>query len=117
MSEYTTVARVGTINEGRGQAFEVNGKLVAVFNDGGEYFAITDLCPHMGASLADGALDDGIVACPWHAWRFSIRDGTWCDNRRIKIDSYAVRIEGDQIQVLVPKEDAPTQAEGHEESP
>ena len=116
MSGYTTVAQVGTIREGRGQAFEVNGKLIAVFNDGGEYYAITDLCPHMGASLAEGALEDGIVACPWHAWRFSVHDGTWCDNRRIKIDSYQVRVVGDQIQVLVPDEHAAEEKEGHEES-
>ncbi len=116
MSEYTTVAQVGTIAEGCGMAFEVNGKLVAVFNDGGEYFAITDFCPHMGASLAEGALEDGIVACPWHAWRFAVRDGTWCDNRRIKIDSYAVRVQGQDIQVLVPDDEPPTE-ERHEETP
>ena len=99
MSEFVTVAKVGAIAEGTGMAFPVGDKLVAVFNlGGGVYQAINDLCPHMGASLADGPLEDGMVTCPWHAWRFRTSDGTWCDNPRIKTEAYEVRVEGDEIQ-------------------
>jgi len=101
MSEFVTVAKVGDIPEGRGISCLVGDTVVGVFNDGGRYFAINDLCPHMGASLADGELENGVVACPWHAWRFRVCDGTWCDNPRIKTDSYEVRVAGDQIQVRV----------------
>ena len=104
MSEFVTVAKVGAIPEGRGDTFVVGGRLVAVFNSGGQYFAIDDLCPHMGASLGAGDVENGVVSCPWHAWRFRINDGTWCDNPRIKIDSFEVRVEGDEIQVCVPED-------------
>lgn len=101
MSEFVTVAKVGAIPEGTGAAFLVGDNMVAVFNLGnGNYQAINDLCPHMGASLADGPLEEGIVTCPWHAWRFRVCDGTWCDNPRIKTDAYLVRVEGDEVQVL-----------------
>ncbi len=72
MTEFTTVARIGDIAEGQGQAFEVQGRMVAVFLTDGEYHAIDDFCPHMGASLAGGEVEDGIVGCPWHAWRFRV---------------------------------------------
>jgi nitrite reductase (NADH) small subunit/3-phenylpropionate/trans-cinnamate dioxygenase ferredoxin subunit len=101
MSEFRTVAKVGEIPEGHGVAYEVEGRMVAVFNDGGTFYAIDDCCPHMGASLAEGQLQDGIVACPWHAWRFCVHDGTWCDNRRIQIDHFEVRVQGGEIQVRV----------------
>ena len=39
--------------------------------------------------------------CPLHAWRFDIRDGTWCDNRRLKVDAFDVRIQDDDIQVSI----------------
>ena len=99
--EFTTVAHVGDIPEGQGVAYAVGDKMVAVFHDGGRYYAINDLFPHMGGSLADGTLQDWIVACPWHGWRFRVRDGTWCDNPRVKIERYEVRIVGDEIQVQV----------------
>lgn len=99
MSEFVTVAKVGDIDEGKGAAFPVDGKMVAVFMKDGEYLAIDDMCPHAGASLAEGHVEGYQVACPWHAWRFDIRDGTWCDNRRIKIQAYETRIVDDAIQV------------------
>jgi nitrite reductase (NADH) small subunit len=100
MSEFVTVAKVGAIPEGTGATFHVGDRLVAVFNRGGQYYAIDDLCPHMGASLGAGYMDEeGVVTCPWHAWRFAVEDGTWCDNPRIKIDAFDVRVEGDDIQV------------------
>lgn len=97
--DFVTVARVGEIPEGEGRAFPVGDRMVAVFFVDGRYHAIDDCCPHMGASLAEGFVEQGVVACPWHAWRFSVLDGTWCDNRRIKIDSFEVRVVDDQIQV------------------
>jgi nitrite reductase/ring-hydroxylating ferredoxin subunit len=97
--DFTTVARVGSIPEGQGITVVLGDRLVAVFNSGGEYFAIDDLCPHMGASLGAGEVYDGIVTCPWHAWRFKVADGTWCDNPRIKIDSFETRVVGDEIQI------------------
>ena len=57
----------------------------------------------MGASLATGTVEGGIVTCPWHAWRFRLRDGTWADNPRVKIGCFAVRVEGDEIQVQKPE--------------
>lgn len=102
MSEFQTVAKVGSIAEGQGATFVVDGRLVAVFCERGEYKAIDDLCPHMGASLGAGEVIEGIVTCPWHAWRFRVSDGTWCDNPKLKIDAFEVRVVGDDIQVAVP---------------
>jgi len=104
MSEFVTVAKVGDIPEGQGTAFPVGEKVVAVFNDGGTYYAINDHCPHMGSSLAEGQLENGIVACPWHGWRFRVSDGAWCDAPKVKTDTYELRIVGDEIQVRVPEE-------------
>ena len=99
---FTPVARVGDIPAGEGRTYEARGRLVAVFFDGETYSAIDDLCPHMGASLGTGPLRDGVVTCPWHAWRFRLSDGAWCDNPKLRVDVFAVRVVGDTIEVRVP---------------
>ncbi len=101
MAEFHTVGRVSDLKDGEGMTVTVGTKLIAVFLDKGRYFAIDDTCPHMGASLSGGFLENGIVTCPWHAWRFRITDGAWADNPRIKIGCYPVRVEGEEIQVEV----------------
>jgi nitrite reductase/ring-hydroxylating ferredoxin subunit len=99
-AEFITIARVGAIPEGEGASFQVGDRLVAVFNYGGRYLAIDDLCPHMGASLGGGYLDDeGVVTCPWHAWRFNACNGKWADNPRLSVDTFEVRVVGGEIQV------------------
>src|SRR6185437_1433287 len=95
------VCKVGELPDGEGKTVVVGKKLIAVFRNGDQYQAIDDTCPHMGASLSGGHVENGIVTCPWHAWRFRLADGAWADNPRIKIGSYPVRVEGDAVQVDV----------------
>ena len=102
MAEFHTVCKVSEVPEGEGKTVEVADKLIAVFRVGDRFHAIDDVCPHMGASLSGGYVENGIVTCPWHAWRFRLGDGAWADNPRIKIGCYAVRVEGDDVQVSVP---------------
>jgi nitrite reductase (NADH) small subunit len=99
---FTAVAKAGAIPVGQGRVFEVSGRLVAVFFDGEHYSAIDDLCPHMGASLGSGPMTDGIVTCPWHAWRFRLCDGAWCDNPKLTVDVFEVRVVDGMIEVRVP---------------
>lgn len=107
MSEFLKIATPDEIPVGEGRAFKVGGRLVAVFNQNGCFTAIDDMCPHMGASLATGHLEGCQVSCPWHGWRFDVNDGTWCDNRRLKIDAFRLRVTDDEIQVEVDDEGEP----------
>ena len=99
---FTPVARANDIPAHEGRTFEVAGRLVAVFFDGHGYHAMDDLCPHMGASLGSGPFVDGAVTGPWHAWRFRACDGAWCDNEKLKVEVFEVRLVGDSIEVQVP---------------
>jgi nitrite reductase (NADH) small subunit/3-phenylpropionate/trans-cinnamate dioxygenase ferredoxin subunit len=42
------------------------------------------------------------VTCPWHAWRFRLSDGAWCDNSQLKVDVFETRLVGDMVEVRVP---------------
>jgi len=99
MSDFQTVCKASDIKDGESKTVAIGNKLIAVFHTEGQYYAIDDVCPHMGASLSGGYLEDKIVTCPWHAWRFRLTDGAWADNPRLKIGCYAVRVEGDAVQV------------------
>lgn len=101
MDEFRTVCRVDEVPAGEGKTVAVGNKLIALFRMNGQYFAIDDVCPHMGASLSGGYVEEGIVTCPWHAWRFRLADGAWADNPRIKIGCYPVRVVEDEVQVQV----------------
>jgi len=103
---WRTVCQVGELADGEGKTVTVGGRLIALFHVQRQYHAIDDTCPHMGASLSGGYVEEGVVTCPWHAWRFRLCDGVWADNPRIKIASYAVRVEGEAVQIRVEESSA-----------
>ena len=107
MADFQTVCKASDVKEGEGKTVSVGQKLIAVFRMGESLYAIDDTCPHMGASLSGGYVENGIVTCPWHAWRFRLTDGAWADNPRIKIGCYPVRVEGDNVQIQVSPGAAP----------
>ena len=95
------IADIADIPEGQARVYEAGGRMVAVFNNAGVFQAIDDMCPHAGASLAEGWLEDGCVTCPWHAWQFRLEDGAYVQNPRMKADVFPVRVDGSNIIVTV----------------
>jgi 3-phenylpropionate/trans-cinnamate dioxygenase ferredoxin subunit len=74
----TTWLRVGAaadIAPGDYVSVEIDSAFVAVYNIGGEFFAIDDVCTHDGGGLAGGQIDDHQVICPRHGARFCLRTG------------------------------------------
>ncbi|HEY9898358.1 MAG TPA: aromatic ring-hydroxylating dioxygenase subunit alpha [Pantanalinema sp.] len=44
---------------------------LVLYRDGaGEVVALRDRCPHLGASLSLGRVNDGCLSCPFHGWTF-----------------------------------------------
>lgn len=96
---YYRVASVCEIPPGTGRLVEVAGEEVALFNFNGEYYAISDLCPHRGASLAEGFLDGGKVFCPWHCFDFDLKTGECATVSSLRVRPYEVKIIGEDIFV------------------
>jgi nitrite reductase/ring-hydroxylating ferredoxin subunit len=103
------VARVQEIPPGGRKLVEVAGRSIAVFNLGGEFFALLNRCPHQGGPLCAGvqfsALTSSVpgeyvhsragelIRCPWHGWEFDIRTGrSWFDPGGTRVRSYPVAV-------------------------
>jgi 3-phenylpropionate/trans-cinnamate dioxygenase ferredoxin subunit len=69
------VAPAANIPPGDYAQIEIDSNLVAVFNVGGTFYAIDDICTHDGGELAGGAVEGDVVICPRHGARFCLRTG------------------------------------------
>ena len=104
------VARAADLQPGTRKKVSVDNRDIVVLNIKGELFALSDKCPHKGASLCDGLLtglvrSDGpgdykyerageILRCPWHQWEFDVRTGrSYCDPRRLRLMQFPVAVE------------------------
>jgi len=100
---YIPVAKTNEIPTGSGKLVVLGFLEIALFRVDGAIYATSNVCPHQGASLAGGDLKSGEIICPWHHWCFNVKDGTSPLNRRLRIKTYPVKQEGEQIFVLVPE--------------
>src|SRR5262245_19040479 len=99
---FTTVARVQDVPEGKGKQVSVSGKPVALFHLADGWYAIDDTCPHRGGPLSEGAVQGKEVMCPWHGARFDLVAGKHlCPPARSDVACYQVQIVGDEVQIAV----------------
>jgi nitrite reductase/ring-hydroxylating ferredoxin subunit len=104
------VATIDDIPPGKRMLVKVNGREIGIVNVDGEYFAVSNRCPHEGASLCKGRVvglvestEPGsyqfsrrgeFLRCPWHGWEFDLRTGkSWCEPDRTKVRSFDLKVE------------------------
>ncbi|HEY6762964.1 MAG TPA: Rieske 2Fe-2S domain-containing protein [Baekduia sp.] len=86
---------------------------IGVFNVGGEFYALRNHCPHMGAPLCSGSIkgagmakarpsgafevewarEGEIISCPWHHWEFEIKSGRTIFPSKSRVRRYDVALE------------------------
>lgn len=91
-------ARTPAPPTGKAVRVVVEGTPVAVFNVGGELYAIGAVCPHEGGPLDEGEVEDGRVTCPWHGSVFELKTGkVLTPPARKDVPVFDVRKEGDSL--------------------
>lgn len=101
MPNFVKVASKSDLKPGENKVVNVNGADVGLFNVNGEFFAISNTCLHRGGPLGEGFLEEDVVTCPWHGWRFNVKTGENVMMPNAKVAKYAVKVEGDDVMVAV----------------
>lgn len=85
----------------KGQVVEIiiGGTAIAVANVDGDFYAVTNTCPHAGGPLGEGTLDGVELTCPYHGWTFDLSDGSCKTNPDVVIKKYDVVVEKDAVCV------------------
>jgi len=97
------VCRLDELVEDEGVRIDVDGRALAAFMAGGEFFVTDDACTHGQSSLSEGYVEpDCSVECIAHMARFSLRTGeVLAPPATIPIRVYEVEVAGDHLLVLL----------------
>lgn len=105
--KWQTVASAAVLEPSGKGLIRFGGVDIAVFRQGDKLFALADSCPHNGASLCVGRVEDGHVKCPAHGLRFRLTDGLLAGSApgteftSLGVRTFPVRISGDALQVVI----------------
>jgi nitrite reductase (NADH) small subunit len=110
---------------------------IGVFNLGGTFHALRNLCPHKSGPLCTGRVSGRIVAdlppsgrrlapddydveregeiirCPWHLWEFEVATGRCLVDPSVRVKTYPVAVEDGQVVVYADPADLPVPPPGH----
>ncbi|HZN02823.1 MAG TPA: Rieske 2Fe-2S domain-containing protein [Candidatus Polarisedimenticolia bacterium] len=99
MAEWFKVAGGGTLADGQARVVEVNGRSIALFKTGGRMYATDSACAHRGGPLAEGTIEADSIVCPWHGFRFDLKEGACSTNPALRLACYPARLAGDDVEV------------------
>lgn len=83
-----------------GVAVTVGGEEIALFRAEGKVVAIANACPHEGAPLAEGTIENGVVSCPWHSWTFNACTGCALSHPGNDVRRFEAKVEDGKVFLL-----------------
>ena len=106
MSDWVNVALTAELPPGSRRIVDVDDVQIAVFNLGGNFYAIEDICTHDYAPLANAKVEGDEIICPRHGARFCIRTGAVTAPPAYEpVATFPVRINEGLVQVRDPRWD------------
>jgi nitrite reductase/ring-hydroxylating ferredoxin subunit len=75
------------------------GERIAVFRDGKQIGALSNLCAHQNGPVGEGCIVKGLVTCPWHGYQYRLADGCAPPPFTEKLATYRVRLRDGMIEV------------------
>ena len=120
MVEEHVVAAVADIPAGTHKVVRVGRREIGVFNIGGSFFALPNLCPHQTGPLCEASqaygtlvagpetdwqlawgLEGEVIACPWHGLEYHVPTGRCLAFPEIRLRRYEVEVKDGSVVVRV----------------
>ncbi len=99
--EWIPALAVDTLDEGESRVVAHGRERIALFRLEEEtFYAIDNRCPHEGYPLARGSVRDCVVTCPWHNFKFDLRDGH-CVLGDEQVRVYPIRVREGTVEIDV----------------
>jgi nitrite reductase (NADH) small subunit len=114
------VGKLADFPQGTHRVVRAGRREIGVFNIGGDLYALPNICPHQTGPLCEGriatgtllanaetdwkprwALEDEVIACPWHGLEYHVPTGQCLAYPEITLRRYPVSVRDGDIVVTI----------------
>ncbi len=78
---------------------KIKDRSVLLYRDGNEVSCVENACAHLGMPLEMGEIQDGIITCSYHGFRYLLATGECLTVPEVQLKVHAVRVKGSQVEV------------------
>jgi nitrite reductase/ring-hydroxylating ferredoxin subunit len=104
MADWVRVAAQADCPPGSGIEIVAEGRIIALFNVEGTFYAIDGICAHQGGPLGKGVLHGSTATCPWHGWQYDVGTGRHSLSP-VTQRTFPVRLDGDDVLIGLDADD------------
>jgi len=98
--EVVTTGHIGAVEicsadrlwDGEMECFHAGNTTVLLVKINGQFRAFQGHCPHQGAALAEGELEEGLITCAAHRWQFDATDGRGVNPKSARLKRFPVHV-------------------------
>jgi nitrite reductase/ring-hydroxylating ferredoxin subunit len=81
-----------TLRENAPYLLRISNQSICLVLRTGVIYAFENKCSHNGEALHKGSVNYlGEIVCPWHGYRFNIKNGRECSERSRDLQTYSVK--------------------------
>ncbi len=91
--------RLHDMPDGGIRSLTVGGEKVLVFRRGPIVSCFQNACAHLGFPIHDGEVENGVIACPHHGFRYDLTTGECLTAPEVQLQPHAVRVIGNRVEV------------------
>lgn len=96
-------AKLHDIPEGGIKAQLLEGEKILLSRRGSIVTCFQNACAHLGLALDGGDVEEGIITCPYHHFRYDLASGECLTAPAVQLQSHAVRVIGNRVEVRLEK--------------
>jgi nitrite reductase/ring-hydroxylating ferredoxin subunit len=111
------VAEASEFPPGTHRLIEIGKRKIGIFNVGGKFYGLPNLCPHQLGPLCTGkvsgtmdanqesnfrlewVMEGEVVTCPWHGLEYHIPTGQCLAYKEIRLRTYEVWVDGGMVKI------------------
>lgn len=98
-SGWIDAAALSEIPEGGIREHRLKDRSVLLHRQGDRVSCVDNSCAHLGMPLDMGGIEDGVLTCSYHGFRYRLDTGECLTAPEVQLRVHAVRVLGERVQV------------------
>jgi nitrite reductase/ring-hydroxylating ferredoxin subunit len=90
--------------DGEMECFRAGDTTILLLKINGQFHAYQGHCPHQGAALAEGELENGLLTCTAHRWQFDAMNGQGVNPKSAHLKRFPVHVVERKVFIEVEHE-------------
>ncbi|MFA5970531.1 MAG: NifU family protein [Sphingomonas sp.] len=96
---WTQAGDLADVPEGGTRIVELEGRSLLLSRFGDTVTCFENACAHLGMPMDEAGIEDGIITCPHHGFRYALESGECLTAPEVQLQPHAVRVRGDVIEL------------------